>query len=156
MNGNTFRRMATTAVVSAGIAGGLVAGTGLAAAQTVEVPMSTCFGLSPYIVDQPYIASRAFFYQDGPGTGTVTLADVSSVVGFFTTPYLSDARLDWRNKTTGATGTLTATTPIALGNAVNLRMNSGPGEVEITRSAVNRNALWAIPTTSCTGTVRVN
>ncbi|MFC7450351.1 hypothetical protein [Rhodococcus daqingensis] len=148
--------MATTAVVSAGIAGGLVAGAGSAAAQTVEVPMSTCFGLSPYIVDQPYVASRAWFYQDGPGTGTVTLADVSSVVGFFTAPYLSDTRLDWRNKTTGATGTLTATTPIALGNSVNLRMNSGPGEVEITRSAVNRHALWSIPTTSCTGTVRVN
>ncbi|TJZ78349.1 hypothetical protein FCG67_09870 [Rhodococcus oryzae] len=156
MNGNTFRRLATTAAVSAGIAGGLVAGAGsAAAAETQVVPMSTCFGLSPYIVDQPYIASRAFFNQDGPGTGNLTLADVSSL-WFFAPPYLSDTRLDWHNKTTGARGTLTATTPIGMGSAVYLRLNSGPGDVEITRSAVNRNALWSIPTTSCTGTVRVN
>ncbi|MCZ4558390.1 hypothetical protein O4215_22765 [Rhodococcus maanshanensis] len=43
-----------------------------------------------------------------------------------------------------------------MGSAVYLRLNSGPGDVEITRSAVNRNALWSIPTTSCTGTVHVN
>lgn len=34
-------------------------------------------------------------------------------------------------------------------------LDTGAGQVRFTFSAVNRNALWSIPTTSCSGTMRV-
>lgn len=149
------RRTVATALVTAGVLAGLGVGTGTATAETVEIPMNRCWGVSPYIVDQPYAPARLFGWQTEPGRIELSLADVSTL--WFFAGYRSDVRLDWHNRSTGARGTLTDSVTIAYpGTGVaRFDMESGPGEVEFTVSAVNSIPLWSIPTTSCGGVVNV-
>jgi len=149
------RRTVATALVTAGVFAGLGVGTGTATAETVEIPMNRCWGVSPYIVDQPYAPARLFGWQTEPGRIELSLADVSTL--WFFAGYRSDVRLDWHNRSTGARGTLTDSVTIAYpGTGVaRFDMESGRGEVEFTVSAVNSIPLWSIPTTSCGGVVNV-
>jgi hypothetical protein len=154
----TARFLATTAT-ALGLATGAVglAGTGAASAETV-VPMSRCWGISPNIVDQPFSTARLFVSPSGPGRVTAAVRDVSTPYAYFVpgAQYDSVGRLDWRNVTTGRTGTAFSTARITgyVGGPT-FDLTTGAGEVRFTFSAVNRNALWSIPTTSCTGTMRV-
>lgn len=123
-------------------------GSGTAVADT-EVPMNRCLGLSPYILDQPYAPGRVFTWQPHSGRTEVTLADVSSL-WFFAGGYRSDVRFDWHNTATGKRGTEYSTVNIGYpGNVARFSVDSGPGRVEFTVSAVNSIPLWSIPTTSC-------
>lgn len=144
------------AVAAAGIT---IAAAGTASAET-EVPMSRCWGISPNIVDQPFAPARAWVdqYEYLPskfasGQGAINIRDVSSLWAIFGGGYDSTGRLDWRNLSNGRTGTVVNTARIRNPGNGNLRfdVDTGPGDVEITLSAVNSNGLWSIPTTSCSG-----
>ncbi|MFD3810027.1 hypothetical protein [Rhodococcus sp. NPDC058639] len=150
-----LRRTAASALVAAGMFTGLGVGAGTAAAET-PIPMNRCWGISPYIVDQPYAPARLFGWQTEPGRIELSLPDVSSL-WFFAGGYRSDVRLDWHNRNTGARGTVTDSVNVAYpGSGVaRFDVRSGPGDVEFTVSAVNSIPLWAIPTTSCGGVVNV-
>lgn len=150
-----LRRTAASALVAAGMFTGLGVGAGTAAAET-PISMNRCWGVSPYIVDQPYAPARLFGWQTEPGRIELSLPDVSSL-WFFAGGYRSDVRLDWHNRNTGARGTLTDSVTVAYpGSGVaRFDVRSGPGDVEFTVSAVNSIPLWAIPTTSCGGVVTV-
>ncbi|SQI34613.1 Uncharacterised protein [Rhodococcus coprophilus] len=150
-----LRRAIATVVVAASMSVGLGVGAGTATADTVEIPMTRCWGLSPYIVDQPYAPARLFGWQTEPGRIELSLADVSTL--WFFAGYRSDVRLDWHNRSTGARGTLDDSVTVAYpGTGVaRFDIRSGPGEVEFTVSAVNSIPLWSIPTTSCGGVVNV-
>lgn len=132
-------------------------GAGQASAETV-VPMSDCWGVSPYIVDQPFHTARLFVYPTGPGKVDAAVRDISTNWAIFSDfSYDSVGRLDWRNRTTGASGTAYDTARIgAYVSGPTFNLNTGTGAVDFTFSAVNRHALWAIPTTSCSGTMQVN
>lgn len=130
-------------------------GTGTAAAE-VEVPMTRCFGLSPYILDQPYAPGRVFTWQPGPGHTQVSVTDASSL-WFFAGGYRSDVRMEWHNTTTGTRGTEQVSVDVGYpGNGVaRFDVHSGAGHVEFTISAVNSIPLWSIHTTSCGGSFDV-
>lgn len=155
-----MRRATGVAAMTAAAAGLAVAGAGTAAAET-EVPMTRCLGLSPYVVDQPFAPARLFLTQslpgEGPGKGTLRLHDASSL-WFFAGGYQSDVRLDWRNVDNGHAGTATDTRAVAYpgGDTASFFLDAGPGTYELTMSAYNHHALWGFPTTSCTGTVRLD
>ncbi|WAC54088.1 hypothetical protein [Gordonia sp. SL306] len=125
-----------------------------ASAETV-VPLDRCWGVSPNIVDQPFSTARLFVSPNGRGRVIAAVRDVSS----FWTPtggYQSAGRLDWHNLSTGKKGVALNTAQIRLFvGGPTFRLDTGPGTVRVTFSAVNRNALWAIPSTSCSGTMRV-
>ena len=150
------KRTVACVFVAAGMLAGVGLGAGTATADTVEIPMTRCWGVSPYIVDQPYAPARLFGWQTEPGKIELSLPDVSSL-WFFAGGYRSDVRLDWHNRNTGARGTVTDSVNVAYpGSGVAyFDMQSGPGDVEFTVSAVNSIPLWSIPTTSCGGVVRV-
>ncbi|WP_238422233.1 hypothetical protein [Gordonia sp. 'Campus'] len=148
-------RLAAAAVALAAAAGLGVAATGEAGAVTREFPLSNCVGVSPNIVDVPFLARRAIV---STYAGNAYIA--SDFTSYFPGGYQSTARLDWRNLSTGKRGTKLS----------NVRVNPpyqgvhyfvipvgeiGRGRVAVNFSAVNRNALWSIPSTSCGGTVVV-
>ncbi|WLP89467.1 hypothetical protein [Gordonia sp. NB41Y] len=151
----TTRRLAGTvaaAITATGLLGTGILGTGTASAETVA-PLDRCWGISPNIVDQPYSTARLFVSPDGPGRVTAAVRDISS---FWRGGYESVGRLDWHNLRTGKRGTAVDAAPIRLYvNGPTFRLNTGTGPVRVTLSAVNRNALWSIPTTSCSGTLQV-
>jgi hypothetical protein len=156
MSSRALRRAGAATLAAAGILTGLAVGTGTAAADTVEVPMDRCWGVSPYIVDQPYAPARLFSWQTEPGRTQLQMPDVASL-WFFTGGYQTDVKLDWHNVDTGERGTLydNATVSNPGNDVVTFDLNSGPGDVEFTVSAVNSIPLWSIPTTSCGGVVSV-
>lgn len=109
--------------------------------------MDRCWGVSPYIVDQPYAPARLFSWQTEPGRTQLQMPDVASL-WFFTGGYQTDVKLDWHNVDTGERGTLydNATVSNPGNDVVTFDLNSGPGDVEFTVSAVNSIPLWSIPT----------
>ena len=154
-----IRRAAIAAAAALSITAGALGVGAVAAGEAsaeIEVPMTRCFGLSPNVIDQPFAPARAFVYQQRPGTADVAINDIASL-WFFAGGYQSDGRLDWRNLDNGRKGTAVKRSPVSYpGNSsMTFPISPGTGRVELTFSAVNRNALWAIPTTSCTGTVVV-
>ena len=150
-------RIAAGASSIALVAGLTAAGIGAAdAAPSSErgFPMTRCIGLSPNIIDYPFDVTGVTVSQYDGFTQIRT--------GFFSwwlgVGYDSVARLDWQhldNKKRGTLFTNASARPPAAGVlGFNFPRNEpGKGRVKITLSAVNRNALWAIPATSCTGTV---
>lgn len=158
MSHRTARSAVASAVALtlAAVGVGLV-GVGSASAETVA-PMSRCWGISPNIVDQPFSTARLFVSPTGPGSVTAAVRDVSTPYAFFFpgAQYDSVGRLDWRNVATGRTGTVFSTARInSYVGGPTFALTTGAGEVRFTFSAVNRNALWSIPTTSCSGSMRV-
>ncbi|MYR06823.1 hypothetical protein GTV32_11140 [Gordonia sp. SID5947] len=145
----------TVAALAAGTAIGIGAVAPPTAAAETVVPLDRCWGLSPNIVDQPFSTARLFVSPNGRGRVTAAVRDISS----FWTPtggYQSAGRLDWHNVSTGKKGVAFNTAQIRLFvGGPTFRLDTGPGTVRVSFSAVNRNALWAIPSTSCSGTMRV-
>lgn len=133
---------------------GATVSPGPALAMTVA-PLERCWGISPNIVDQPFSTARLFVYPTGPGRVRAEVNDIST---FWTATggYESVGRLDWHNLDNGRRGTAVDRAGIGLYvGGPKFDLNTGRGNVRVTLSAVNRNALWAIPTTSCSGTLRV-
>lgn len=149
----TITRLAAAAIALTSAAGLGVAATGDANAVSREYPLSTCVGLSPNVVDVPFLARRTIV-STYAGNAYVA-ADFTS---YFPGGYQSSARLDWHNLATGKRGSKVS----------NVRVNPpyqgvhyfvipvnqiGKGRVNVTFSAVNRNALWSVPSTSCSGSI---
>ena len=155
---HTIRTRLTTGLAAAAIAASsfaaLSVGSGTAHAETVA-PLERCWGISPNIVDQPYSTARLFVSRTGPGRVTAAVRDISSF-WTFSGGYESVGRLDWHNLTNNRKGTAFNTAKIGLYvGGPTFALDTGPGKVRVTLSAVNRNALWAIPTTACSGTITV-
>ncbi|AZG46944.1 hypothetical protein [Gordonia insulae] len=159
MRHRRFRITTTTAVLAtAGAVGALViGGTGLsgqaAAAPSAEYPLTNCIGPSPNIVDLPYNPTR-IIVSDYAGTTWLT-TEFSSLWG-----YRSAVRLDLQNLATGKRVTKLsdrAVSPPYVGtHQISLPTSQiGKGRVKATLSSVNRNALWAIPATTCSGVIQV-
>ncbi len=153
-----IRRVVTSVLLSAVCVGGVgLAAAGTAAAET-PVPTSTCFGLSPNIIDQPFNVSQVYTYQPAPGKIDVLVRGASSPFALVNrVGYRSTGKLVWRNLNTGRTGTAVNTATIALssgGPSFN-NLTTGRGKVRFTLSVVNRNSVLVIPTSSCGGTVTV-
>ncbi|MBY4575354.1 hypothetical protein ACN94_17470 [Gordonia paraffinivorans] len=152
----TFARLAAVALSVAAAAGLGLAGAGHAgAAPSREYPLSTCVGLSPNVADIPFLARRAIVSTYGGNAYIAT--DFPSL---FPGGYQSTARLDWHNTATKKRGSKVSNTrvnpPYQGVHYFVIPLNQiGRGTVNVTFSAVNRNALWAIPSTSCTGTIHI-
>lgn len=149
-----WTRIAAAAVATAAAAAALVAGAGTAEAATKEYPLHDCINVSPNIVDMPYMPSRVII-SEYAGT-TYMQVDYSSL--WIGVGYDSVARLDWHNLKTNKRGTLVDHSVVrppntGVHNFTIKRSTFGPGKVNVTLSTVNRNALWAIPARSCSGTV---
>jgi hypothetical protein len=150
----TRTRLAGALLAATAAIGLATAGTGTASAETV-VPLERCWGVSPNIVDQPFSTARLFVSPEGRGRVVARVRDVSSF-WIPTGGYQSVGRLDWHNLTTGRKGTSVNAASIGLYvGGPTFHLTTGPGTVRVTFSAVNRNALWAIPSTACGGTMRV-
>ncbi len=153
----TRTRVCAATVAVLGAAGLVVAtGPGQARAASAEYPISTCFGLSPNIVDFPYIPRRVIV-SDYAGTTYLAVDYTSYWIGV---GYDSDARLDWHNPRTGKRGSLTSHNHVrppyqGVHNFTIPTKTIGTGQVRVTLNTVNRNALWSIPATSCGGTITV-
>lgn len=149
------RAAATLISVSAAAAMTVAGGVGQANASQ-EFPIPNCIGVSPNIVDIPFKLSNAIVsqYQDTTWI-TVTYGSLWVGVG-----YDSAVRLDWRNPATGQSGTKLSESRVV---PPNTGVHSfqfpteqiGKGRVEVSFSSVNRNALWAIPALTCSGSVVV-
>ncbi|AFR47476.1 hypothetical protein KTR9_0831 [Gordonia sp. KTR9] len=149
----TITRLAAAAIALTSAAGLGAAATGEANAVTREYPLSNCIGLSPNVVDVPFLARRTIV---STYAGNAYIA--TDFTSYFPGGYQSSARLDWHNLATGKRGSKVS----------NVRVNPpyqgvhyfvipvsqiGRGRVNVTFGAVNRNALWSIPSTSCSGSV---
>ncbi|MGV9713887.1 hypothetical protein ACWDTI_24880 [Gordonia sp. NPDC003424] len=147
---------AAAAIVAGTLAGATAGSAGAAPTGDRVYPLSSCFGLSPNIVDTPYNPTRALVSQyDG---NTYIATEYSSL--WLGVGYSSSARLDWHNLRTGKRGSIvsnTRTQPPYSGihYFVAPTRRLGPGPVRITLSTVNRNALWSIPAQTCSGTITV-
>ncbi|GAC68440.1 hypothetical protein [Gordonia soli] len=154
----SIRTTAIATMAAATVAAGLGAvGAAPASAETVA-PLSRCWGVSPNIVDQPFSVARLFLEPDGAGRVIARVRDVSSLWALLSPAagYDSVGRLDWHNVSNGRKGTAIDTARIGgYVNGQQFRLATGAGTVRVTYSAVNRNALWAIPSTSCGGTLTV-
>lgn len=144
---------AAVAITGAGVVGLTTAAAGEAAAAT-EYRMTQCLGLSPNIVDVPFMPSRAIVAQYG-GKTYIAVDFTSYWIGV---GYRSDARLDWHNTRTNKRGVLRSTTHISppyqgVHNFVINTSAIGTGRVNITLNATNSNALWAIPAIACNGSI---
>ncbi|MBD0861793.1 hypothetical protein IA539_11300 [Gordonia sp. zg691] len=153
----TITRLASAAIAlaTAAVLGVAGTGTGDAAPVSREFPLSNCVGLSPNVVDVPFLARRTIVSTYG-GNAYIAV-DFPS---YFPGGYQSAARLDWRNPGTGKRGTKISNVRVnppyqGVHYFVLPQKQIGKGRVDVTFSAVNRNALWAIPSTSCTGTIVV-
>lgn len=155
---HNFRRNAAAALFALATTIGIgTIGAGQASAETL-VPMNRCWGLSPNIIDQPFSTARLFVYPTGPGRVDAAVLDVSTPWGALIRNggYDSAGRLDWRNRSTGRAGTAFDNDRIdGFCGGPRFDLNTGAGTIDFTFSAVNSNALWAIPTTSCSGTMQV-
>ncbi|MDL9946900.1 hypothetical protein QSJ19_15150 [Gordonia sp. ABSL11-1] len=146
-------RFATAVTALALAAGSLVGTAGAASAAPASersFPINNCFGVSPNIVDTPFMPRGVIVgHYDGWTNVMVTYSSLWLGVG-----YDSVARFDWRHLDNGKRGTFissTATRPPNTGTHGFTwpRYQPGKGRVELTLSAVNRNALWSIPTNTC-------
>jgi len=154
---SNIRRSAAAALITLAATIGIGIGAGQASAETV-VPMDRCWGVSPNIVDQPFSTARLFVTPTGTGRVQAAVRDVSTPWAVFLpgAAYESVGRLDWRNTTTGRAGTTFDTARIgSYVGGPSFALDTGPGHVTFTFSAVNRNALWAIPSTACSGSMQV-
>ena len=147
---------ATAIAIGAGALTATATGAGTANAAGTY-PLNGCIGLSPNIVDQPYMPTRALVSDyDGRTYITTEYSSLWLFVG-----YDSTARLDWHNLSTGKRGSLFSNGSPAewrVGGTHNFAIATrtiGPGRVKITLNSVNRNALWSIPAASCSGYIRV-
>ncbi|MFT4397918.1 hypothetical protein ACLTEW_23615 [Gordonia lacunae] len=152
-------RIATGAAALAFAASLLVGAAGPASAAPSSdrsFPISNCFGISPNIVDTPFMPRGVSVgHYDGWTTVMVTYSSLWLGVG-----YDSVARFDWRHLSNGKRGTFISSTSTRPPNTGTHgfswpRYQPGKGRVELTLSAVNRNALWAIPTTTCKAVIEV-
>lgn len=153
-----FARLITATVAAGTVAAGMTfGGTGSAAAQSEVVPLDRCWGISPNIVDQPFSFARLFVDQHGGGEVTAAIQDVSSLWGLaMPVGYESVGRLDWHNTDDDTEGTVHDTAEIRWNvGGPTFDFDPGEGTVNVTVSAVNRNALWEIPSTACSGTIEV-
>ncbi|MEE4022193.1 hypothetical protein V1Y59_03795 [Gordonia sp. PKS22-38] len=146
---------AAIAVTSAGIVGLSTATAGEANAAT-EHALNGCVGLSPNIVDIPFWPRRAIVAQYAGQTYiSVDFPSYWLFVG-----YRSDARLDWHNTRTNKRGVLRSTEQVrppyqGVHDFVIPTNAIGRGNVNVTLSATNSNALWSIPSIPCSGTIVV-
>ena len=155
----TTRTRVTTAAVAVVGAAGLALTTGpggAGAAPSAEYPIATCFGLSPNVVDVPYMPRRVIV-SDYAGTTYLAVDYTSYWIGV---GYNSDARLDWHNLRTGKRGTLTSRSHVSppyqgVHNFTIPTRTIGTGKVRVTLNTVNRNAVWSVPATTCGGTITV-
>ncbi|MXP21938.1 hypothetical protein GIY30_11315 [Gordonia sp. HNM0687] len=143
------------AIAAAGTLG-LATATAADAAAATEHRLTQCIGLSPNIVDIPFLPNRAIVAQYA-GKTYIAVDFTSYWIGV---GYRSDARLDWHNLRTGKHGVLRSTTHISppyqgVHNFVIDTAAIGRGNVAITLGATNSNALWSIPAISCSGTIVV-
>ncbi|MFW0796659.1 hypothetical protein AAFP30_22835 [Gordonia sp. CPCC 205515] len=143
--------------IAAGTLAAATAGTAGAAPTGDRVyPLSSCFGLSPNIVDTPYNPTRAMVSQyDGT---TYIATEYSSL--WLGVGYSSSARLNWHNLRTNKRGTIVSNTSVkppysGIHYFTAPTRTIGPGPVRVTLSSVNRNALWAIPAQTCSATISV-
>ncbi|MEO9326769.1 hypothetical protein [Gordonia aurantiaca] len=145
---------AATSLLAAAAVG--LAGAGQAdASPSREYPLSTCVGVSPNIVDVPFLARRAIV---STYDGNAYIA--TDFPSYFPGGYQSTARLDWHNPATGKRGSKVSNTRVnppyqGVHYFVIPLGQIGRGRVNVTFGAVNRNALWAIPSTSCSGTINI-
>ena len=153
------RRMGIAATVLAvSTAAVTTAGTGDADAGPVRTyPLSGCIGLSPNIIDRPYMPTQLIVDQsEGYTYLTVYFNSMWLLVG-----YDSTARLDWHNLSTNKKGSqFSGGSKMVWGldgtHSFAFRTRTiGTGRVKITLNSVNRNALWAIPALSCSAYIRV-
>ena len=158
MSTNTRTRAAAAAVAVFGAAGlALSTGPGDAnAAPSAEYPIGTCFGMSPNVVDVPYMPRRVIV-SDYAGTTSLAIDYTSYWIGV---GYDSTATLDWHNLRTGKRGTLTSRSHVSppyqgVHNFTIPTKTIGTGKVGVTLNTVNRNALWSVPATTCGGTITV-
>ncbi|ATD69560.1 MULTISPECIES: hypothetical protein [Gordonia] len=150
----TFTRLAAAALALAAAAGLGLSGTGEAAASR-EFPVSTCIGPSPNVIDLPFMVRRAIV--DTYAGNAYIAADFPS---YFPGGYQSSLRMDWHNQSTGKRGSKLSNTRVrppyqGVHYFVIPVSQIGRGRVDVTFSAVNSNALWSVPSTSCRGTIVV-
>lgn len=153
----TVAASATAAALTIGTLTGLTHGAGDASAQyNRPFPLSNCFGLSPNIVDVPFMPPGVNVSEYG-GFTTVTATFSSLWLGV---GYDSHAKLTWQHLGNGKRGTLHSSAVTRPPNTGVLGFNfpknqPGKGRVKVTLSAVNSNALWSIPAQSCSGVIEV-
>ncbi|WP_157224272.1 hypothetical protein [Nocardia paucivorans] len=111
-----------------------------------------CYGVSPNLVDLPYNGGGSVVTRtDAPGLFTFT-SNSRSVFG-----YTTDARIEWRNLDNGRTGVHRVGYRHGLKETDGYQLyevNSGPGRVRLTISAVN-HGLLALPAPVCSGDITV-
>lgn len=152
---STIRGRCAALALAVGTAVGV--GTATAAPTTADtVPVSHCWGPSPNLLDPPFSVSKLAVTPLGPGRAQVAVTEVSSIWVMLAPAYRSTGRLDWHNLNTGRRGVAFNTDVIDYfpGGPV-FDITPGTGTVRVTLSAVNRNHFWAVPTTACSGTIRV-
>lgn len=130
----------------------LVGGTGPAtAAPSAAYPLSNCMGLSPNVVDLPYNPTR-IIVADYAGKTYLT-TEFSSVWG-----YQSRVRLDLRNLSTGRhvvkVSNRRVSPPYVGTHQISFPTSQiGKGRVKAVLTSVNSNALWSLPTPTCSGVI---
>ncbi|WP_040792672.1 hypothetical protein [Nocardia paucivorans] len=147
-------RRAMAAIALAASATGLV--TAVAAPAQAETRYQyvamNCYGVSPNILDLPYNGGgNVVTRTEVPGVFTF-LSDSKSIFG-----YTTDARVEWRNLDNGRSGVHQIGYRHALDDTSGYQLyevNSGPGRVQITVSAVN-HGLLTLPAPVCSGEVTV-
>lgn len=139
-----------------------IALAGLAAATAVAAPAQAwsrsqyvamnCYGVSPNLIDLPYNGGGSVVTStDTPGVFTFT-SNSRSVFG-----YTTDAQVEWRNLDNGRTGVHQVGYRHGMKETDGYQLyqvNSGPGRVRITISAVN-HGLLALPAPVCSGEITV-
>ncbi|GAB19963.1 hypothetical protein GOEFS_098_00290 [Gordonia effusa NBRC 100432] len=147
-------KVGAAALAAAGAIGAtLVGGSGQAVAASAAYPLSSCIGLSPNVVDLPYNPTRVIVADYAGKTYLTT--EFSSLWG-----YQSAVRLDLRNLRTGKRLSLRSdrrvSPPYVGTHQISFPTSQiGTGRVSATLSSVNRNALWSVPATTCSGTIVV-
>lgn len=146
-------KSAVAALATAGAVGTmLVGGTGqAAAAPSAAYPLSNCMGMSPNVVDLPYNPTR-IIVADYAGRTYLT-TEFSSLWG-----YQSRVRLDLRNLSTGRhivkISDRRVSPPYVGTHQINFPTSQiGRGRVKAVLTSVNSNALWAVPTPTCSGVI---
>ena len=153
-----IRRRAGIAAAAVVVGAGAVTAVGAGSAEAdTHYPLRGCIGLSPNVVDVPYQPTTLSVAK----VDDHTFIDTSYNSLWVFAPYESFARLEWRNLATNKRGSMTKKAypaPWGVGGIHSFRIPTRDidrGPVKVTLSALNRNALWSIPSQSCSGTVRV-
>ncbi|MCU1642048.1 MAG: hypothetical protein JWN03_2323 [Nocardia sp.] len=147
--------IAGLALGATAVAGSMVMGMGTASAvDSALVPMSSCVGLSPNIVDVPY-SNQVIVSQYGlpPGVAGFTVHTGASIWG----GYGTSPTLTWTNLATGASGSVSGFSPMSsmFGSGSTVYFNNvptGSGPVRIDLSVVN-SGLVPVPAVACSGTI---